>query len=459
MFDIKGKLSALYKRIQKSNFLKSVLTLSAGTVISQAVSLFTTPIISRIYTPDIIGDMSIIISYSSIFGVIICLGLMSAIMIPKEDDEAKGICRLLVKCILVLSTAILLIVILISCKWKLFNVSISYLVACAILWGHIVLVNTSSVCYAYTNRQKLYKVLFWNPTIGTITNAVISISLGLLHYGLMGFAIGHLVSSLLVLIHMLLHVNPFAGHISQEYSVIKVIKKHRAFPIYQLPANIISTFSGQMPIQMIGSFFGSVVLGSYSMCMTILGIPSKFLSAPVNRVYFQEASSRFNMGQDIGEFTFRILITNIKMAIVPLSVLIVFGKPLFEFVLGDNWSQAGSFTAILGVYQLILFCNSCLSGNYVIIGKQKLNLLFAAANIILTVFAFVFGVKVFDNVYSVLILYCIAGSICSLFDMGLFLHYTGVKTSRFLHFIFLYIAIPAGLSVSIHLLLNTIKVL
>lgn len=458
-----GKISfffrQLYSRFSNSPFVKSVMTLSAGVVVSQSVSLFTTPIISRIYTPEIIGDISIITSYSSIIGVIVCLGLMSAIMIPKEEDEAKGICRLLTFLILGLSTVILAGVLLVSGWRKLFDVSVSYSLACLILWLHVILVNISAVCYAYINRKKLYRVLFWNPTIGTVTNAVISIGLGLLHCGLVGYAAGILVSALIVLLHMLRQVNPYKGKISAEYSPIQLLKKHKDFPLFQYPANLISTFSNQMPVQLISRFFGSIVLGSYSMCMSILGIPSKFLSAPVNRVYFQEASNRYNNGQDIGDFSFKILVSNIKLAIIPIALLIVFGKPLFEFVLGDKWSQAGSFTAILGVYQLVLFCSACLSGNYVIIGKQKINLYFSIANIVLTLFAFFVGYKVFGEVHSVLILYSITGSIYKLFDMGLFLYYTGIPVKRFLIFVSLYILTPAMAAIVLQLLLVNIGIL
>lgn len=456
---IKSVFSKLFLRFSTSSFVKSVMTLSAGVVVSQSISLFTTPIISRIYTPEIIGDISIITSYSSIIGDIISLGLLTSIMIPKDDDEAKGLCRLLTLLILTLSTIILAGVLLISNWWKLFDVSISYSLACLILWLHVTLVNISAVCYAYINRQRLYKVLFWNPTIGTVTNAIISIGLGLLHLGLWGYASGLLVSSFVVLIHMLRKVNPFKGQIRAEYSPLKLLRKHKDFPLYQYPANLISTFSNQMPVQLISRFFGSIVLGSYSMCMSILGIPSKFLSAPVNRVYFQEATSRYNNGNDIGDFSFKILISNIKLAIIPIAILIIFGKPLFEIVLGDKWSQAGSFTAILGVYQLVLFCSSCLSGRYVIIGKQKINLYVSIIRIILTILAFLVGYKIFDDVYSVLILYSFICSTYLLFDLGLFLYYAGIPVRRFLLFVLLYIAAPSVTAIVIKMLLVKFGVL
>lgn len=48
---IKDAINRWINRIQNSSFIKSVLTLSAGVVVSQAIALFTSPIISRIYDP------------------------------------------------------------------------------------------------------------------------------------------------------------------------------------------------------------------------------------------------------------------------------------------------------------------------------------------------------------------------------------------------------------------------
>lgn len=454
MNKMKKWLSSQFNRIKSNSFIKSILTLSAGVVVSQSISLLTTPIVSRIYDPEVLGDFSIITSNARIIGEFVCLGLMTAIMVPKENDEAKGLCRLLATSIIGLTTLLLLIAFAISGTWRMFSVNLDYRVACLILWLYIVLSNVSSVCYAYVNRQKMYKVLFWNPTIGTVANATVSIVLGLLGCGLWGYACGNLLALVLNIVHMLRRVNPFKGKIAREYRALPLLKKHKDFPLYQLPANFIGTFSQQMPVQLIKRFFGSAILGSYSMCLTILGIPSKFLSAPVNRVYYQEATSRYNRGEDIGEFSYKILETNIRIAIIPISILIVFGKPLFTLVLGEKWMQAGSFATVIGVYQLVQFCRECLSGNYVIIKKQKLNLVFSSIDILLNFAVFNIGLSAFGEIFPTLILYVIVGVLYKLIDLGLFLYYTGITMDRYLRFVGLYIFLPALLATMVRIVLN-----
>lgn len=443
-------------QIKESLFIKSILTLSAGVVVSQVIALGTIPIISRIYDPEILGDFSIITSNTSIISVVVCLGLMTAIMIPKENDEAKNLCRLLAMTIVGLSTVLLVVVITISNVWQMFSVNLDYKIACLIIYVLIVLSNISSVCYAYVNRQKMYKVLFWNPTLGTVTNAVVSIGLGLLHCGLWGYALGNILAVAVVIVHMLLRANPFSLEREKRVSSFVTLRKYKVFPLYQLPANLIGAVSQQLPVLLIKKFFGSAILGSYVMCLTILGLPSKLLAAPINNVYFREATERYNNGQNIGEFSFRILVTNIKIAIIPICILATFGEQLFSFVLGERWLQAGSFASILCIYQLVLFCSSCLSGRFVIIGRQKLNLYFSIASICLNLIVFGMGFYVFGDICRVLIFFVIAGTLFELTNIGMFLYLTGFKYSSFLKFVCLYIAIPSTIALLIKIGLEAI---
>ena len=83
-------------------------------------------------------------------------------------------------------------------------------------------------------------------------------------------------------------------------------------------------------------YYSSAALGMYSMALKVLSLPTSLLATPVNRVYFQEASQRYNRGEDIGEFSFKILKANIKIAIIPISILIIFGEWIFALFLVEQ---------------------------------------------------------------------------------------------------------------------------
>jgi len=138
-----------------------------------------------------------------------------------------------------LSTILVIAAIALSNVWKVFSLNLDYRISCPILYLYVVLTNISSVCYAYINRQKMYKVLFGNPILGTLTNAILSIVLGLLHCGLWGYSLGNILAAVVVTVHMLRHANPFSGKIVSRFQFFNLFKVYRNFILYIFPSEIL----------------------------------------------------------------------------------------------------------------------------------------------------------------------------------------------------------------------------
>lgn len=117
------------------------------------------------------------------------------------------------------------------------------------------------------------------------------------------------------------------------------------------------------------------------MANRILSVPVSLLATPINRVVYQTMSEKVTNKEDVGEFCFGILEKNIKIAILPVGLLIIFGKKLIPFFLGSSWVMAGDYIVILGMVFLLKFCSACVSGTFVIMGKQKLSLLMSFVGI------------------------------------------------------------------------------
>jgi len=362
----------LFQRVQTSGFLKSVLTLSSGVVVGQAINFLGMPVVGRVYTPAAMGDYELITANSAIISAFVCLGMLTSLLLPKEDEEARGLCKLVTASTVLLTTLVIGVLWGCSGAFRIFHTEeTSYSASLLVLWMYIVFSTVSNVCYAYVNRQKLYRVMFWNPIIAAAINVGAGIIFGLLGWGFLGYTAAYILSFLVNILHLTTHANPFAKVNNPEYRGFSLLKAYRRFPMYQMPANLISNLSSQLPVNIIEALYSASELGFYSMAMRILSLPCTLLATPVNRVFFQEASARYNRGENIGEFCYKILATNIKLATVPIVILILLGKPIFAIFLGEQWREAGFYAAILGVYQMMLFCASCLSGHFVIIKKNE----------------------------------------------------------------------------------------
>lgn len=433
----------LKRKLRENNFLKSVLTLSSGVIFAQAINFAGTPFISRIYRPSDIGDYTTITANAGVIGAIACLGMMTAFMLPKKDDEAKALCKLVTISIIFLSSIMIFFLWLIQPYYRFFNVNeISYDLALTILWLYTTFYFVSNICYAYANRQKLYKIMFWNPIIASIVNIITGIIFGLIEATFVGYSFAHIISFAANIIHLLKYANPYKTNEGTKYNFIALLREYKFFPIYQMPANLVSTSKVQIETQMISSLFSSTSLGMYSMAMRILSLPLTLLATPVNRVYYQEANQRYNEGKDIGEFSFNILNANIKIAIIPIVLLIIFGENLFTLFLGEQWGESGNYAAILGIYQIILFCGNCLSGGLTIIRKNNFNLIISVYSLISTIIVYIVAFYYISDIYLLLCLMSIVGISVVLITEGIFFYFTGVKIKKYVYFIFKNIIIP-----------------
>lgn len=454
MIVLKKKAKVILSRLMNNKLLTSVLKISSGIVVSQFILAIFTPIISRLYTPSDIGEYSIIKSVSTLISVVAMLGLAMAIMIPKEDEEARGLCQFMTYTLFLVSFVICTGILLLYPSYVILETELPYSIVVLFLFMDVCLFNISAICYSYTNRKGMYKVLFWNPIIGSVINIGFSILFGVLKFKFIGYVMAHVISYVFMNLHCIMNANPYKKVINAHNRPMKVIKRYTEFPKYQLPANVISSVTTQIPIQYLGKVFESSVLGLYSMALRLLGLPISLLATPVNRVYYKEATNRFQSGQVIGEFTMRVLETNIKVAIIPISVLIVFGKPIISLLLGAQWREAGDYITILGVYFLISFCSSCLSGNFIIIGRQRTNFYFSVAQVLVNIAIFAVSFFFFKtDVFATLIAYAVANTLFQVLMQSAFLVATGISRLRLVRFFAMYLLLPILISVVINILI------
>ena len=79
-----------------SSFAKDVLKLTGGTVVAQAIALGFLPILTRIYSPEDFGILTLYIAISGILVVFATLRFEAAIMLPASDRHAADLVALVV---------------------------------------------------------------------------------------------------------------------------------------------------------------------------------------------------------------------------------------------------------------------------------------------------------------------------------------------------------------------------
>lgn len=446
----------LYRRVSANGFLKSVLTLSSGVVVGQGINFLGMPVVGRIYAPAAMGDYTVITANASVIVSVACLGMMTTFMLPEKDEEARGLSRLVTCSTLIITTLAVLGLWLCSGFYRIFHTEETpYALSLLVLWLYAVCSTVSNICYAYANRRKLYRVMFWNPVITAGINVGVGILFGLMEWGFLGYTASHILSFIVNILHLIRHANPYEQISGPVFRCLPLLKSYRRFPLYQLPANLLTSVGEQLPVQMIEAFFTSTALGMYSMALKILHLPTSLLATPINRVYYREASQRYNRGESIGEFSFKLLDANIKIAVVPISILTIFGPQIFSIFLGAQWRQAGVCASILSMYELVNFCACCVSGGFAIIRKNSWNLVSSVAKIAIALLPVLFHMFIYPlSMTGFVALFSLLSSMKIIVFQAVFLHCTGFPLRRYLFFVIKYILAPSALSICFHILLQ-----
>ena len=84
--------------LKSGTFVHNVLTILAGTALSQIIALAAIPILARIFSPDDFGALATYMAFASILAVAANLSYQAAIILRKRDESAF---TLLICCMLI----------------------------------------------------------------------------------------------------------------------------------------------------------------------------------------------------------------------------------------------------------------------------------------------------------------------------------------------------------------------
>jgi len=173
-------LKKIYLKLASfSNDRKSVLILIGGTTIAQALNFLFSPIQTRLFSPEVFGELSVFGSITGIVGIIICLRYELAIVLPKDDDEGFALYKLALLFAAIVSG-------LAGIVFFLWHTQIYTSFNAATLsqyWYYVpVVLFLTGVIQAsnyWLTRQRKFKVLSINKVAPVIATNVVSIGLGL----------------------------------------------------------------------------------------------------------------------------------------------------------------------------------------------------------------------------------------------------------------------------------------
>ncbi len=416
----------------KSKFTRSVITLVTGTALAQAIPLALSPILTRLYTPEDFGILATYMSLAAVFSVIVSLKYDIAIIIPEKDEDSASIIVVSIIIACIISIIVFLVVFFFNTQLTWFLTDNEHDAKTLAKWLYFIpfsvfFMGIFNAISFWFNRKTLYKRMAVSKIINTGGMTGTQIGTGVLTHSPIGLLLGFIfgrVFSVLYLIHKIRRDNDSVFNKVTKDTMLLVMKKYKRFPCFTMPAEFVNVISNQLPIFVIGKFFGGGILGNYSLMERVLNAPMSLLGKSVLDVFKQRASEDYvKLGNCTGIFV-KTLKTLILLSIFPTVFLFFLSPVVFGYIFGEEWNMAGEFAQIFSVLLFFKFTASPLSYMFNIAEKQHYDMFWQIGLFIFAMISFVIGIH-YNDIKIALISFVVSYSI--LYILNIYLSYSFAK--------------------------------
>ena len=320
-----------------------------GASIAEAIPVAISPILTRLYSPEDFGILSVFVAFLTLMGYVVNARYDAAIMLPKSDKEAINLFALGMSINFIISLCLLIIIFLFSNEIAIIlgNEKIKFWLY--FLPISIFLAGVFNIANYFNNRKKEYCNIKNAYLFKSITLSSIQVLMGILKSGASGLISGLIISQIFAngrLVKTVIRDRTNISLISKN-EIIKVAKKFKKFPKILIWGGVSSISSTHITNLLISSLFSLSTLGFYALAQRLLALPSALISDQIGKAFFQtysESSNETKSGYDIFIKTFK----NLIYIGVPIYLLIyIFIENIFAIVFGEEWRIAGSYAKIM----------------------------------------------------------------------------------------------------------------
>jgi O-antigen/teichoic acid export membrane protein len=386
-----------------------VFLIGSGTVFAQAANILFSPIVTRLYTPEDYGLLSV---YSSLLGfVTIISSLKYELAIPIVDNDETAV-NILFLCFIVLVGFVffLIAVLVFAGSWivEIFNVENFNDFKFYIPLG-VFLIGLYNIFKQWAFRKRNYTAISKTKYFQTILQNIAKIGFGLFHFGHTGLLLGTIAGESTGITTLFI---PFLKKDRQllkntDLSRIKYsAKRYMNFPRFTVLGQVFNSSGTYLPPLLMSYLFGNQMAGYYGLAHTVVSLPIAVIGNSVSDVFYGEAAVLVK--EDIPKLRRLVLKLTCQISLIsliPLIILFFLGPFLFSMVFGEAWREAGIYARIIAILILFRFISAPIDKVYLIFEMQKVALFLNILRAVFVLIVFLVSKYFLLNSYLVLGLY------------------------------------------------------
>lgn len=371
--------ASLRQKLATSSLLTHILAVVSGTAGAQAIVFAFSPLITRIYSPEVYGVQGVFLSLMSILSPVAALRYPMAIVVADDAVTASRIARLSVLIACVVASAVALVLAL--AQQPVLRVLGAEALGNLVWFLPVALfaVALNDVAdYSAARRNAFRKIGVVVATQAFITN--LARVLGGLVSPVAGILVG--ITSVAPAVQALM-LRLLSGsqqcrqpRLSSSQSAAQLLYRHRDFPLYRAPTDVLDAIGQTSPVLILSYLFTPAVAGLYVLARSVINLPLNVIGSAVGNVYYTHFAELARKREKLFPAVLKATLIHFLFLGVPMLIVSALFPALFAFVFGEEWRMSGVFAQWMTLWIVGMLSNIPGVRVLPVIGRQRVHLVF-----------------------------------------------------------------------------------
>lgn len=370
-------LGKIYFNIMHGSFIRHVFILSGASVLAQLINIASMPVLSRLYSPEDFGVLSLFSSVVSLLATVSGFRYYLVLPLVRRERYVHAVVWLSVFLQVAFTLMVTLVAFLLgnNLGGTRYGVLFPYRYIIPLC---ILAIGVYSMAVQWAIREKAFSLIAQTKLTQVLTGCVVKIGGAFICKSPIGLLLGHVAAQGcggITLIRYLTRKNGFPA--INLVAMKRAALSYRNMCLIDTPGALLNMAGAYMLPLIIAYFYADDVVGSFSMAQNLLILPGVIVGNAIGQVFSQKAAEAYYNGT-LGDLTGRTFELLARVGLFPVLVCSLFAPEIFTFALGKQWREAGYFASILGPWIAVNFIYSPMSVLFTTLMAQRTALVFTS---------------------------------------------------------------------------------
>lgn len=359
----------------RRGFLSQAITLAGGTMIAQGLALAVTPLVARLYGVEDFGVFALYAVTVGVPGVAVCWLYEPAILIPKDETEARDILFLSLAITVFMALLFTLPLLAASRVADAFNAPqlAPWLVFVPI---HLLALGVTQALTYWLTRRSAFGRLSGSRVTQAIVTSGTQVAAGATIPGPVGLIGGQLAGQLAAAAWL------GRGAVRGEKGIestrptltrlMAVMRRYYRFPLYSGVGTVLGAISLQIVPVLLAREFSATEAGLYFFGARLMSAAVLLASTSVGQVFAQRAALEMHEGRGVGPLVERVVVRLALLAVAGFGSLVLLGPMAFRVAFGAEWVESAYYLRLVTPLYFFQLLASPVSGLLFLLEKQQI---------------------------------------------------------------------------------------